>query len=127
MIERTPEPMFPRETAQLRILQILAQEPGISQRRLAERLGVSVGKTHYLLKALLEKGLIKVDNFRRSDRKLAYLYLLTPRGIETKLRLTRAYLARKEAEYKNPAPGNRGPPERTHGLASQCADRCRVD
>ncbi|HWP00117.1 MAG TPA: MarR family EPS-associated transcriptional regulator [Methylococcus sp.] len=91
--------MFPRETAQLRILQILAQEPGISQRRLAERLGVSVGKTHYLLKALLEKGLIKVDNFRRSDRKLAYLYLLTPRGIETKLRLTRAYFARKEAEY----------------------------
>lgn len=92
--------MFSRETAQLRILQILVQEPGISQRRLAERLGVSVGKTHYLLKALLEKGLIKVDNFRRSDRKLAYLYLLTPRGIETKLRLTRAYLARKGAEYE---------------------------
>ncbi|QXP94865.1 MarR family EPS-associated transcriptional regulator [Methylococcus capsulatus] len=92
--------MTPREQAQLRILKNLEDSPGISQRVLAERLGISLGKTNYLLKALLEKGLIKVGNFRRSGSKLGYLYLLTPQGIEQKLGLTRAYLARKEAEYE---------------------------
>jgi EPS-associated MarR family transcriptional regulator len=92
--------MTPREQAQLRILKNLEDSPGISQRALAERLGISLGKTNYLLKALLEKGLIKVGNFRRSGSKLGYLYLLTPQGIEQKLSLTRAYLARKEAEYE---------------------------
>ena len=92
--------MTPREQAQLQILKNLEDSPGISQRVLAERLGISLGKTNYLLKALLEKGLIKVGNFRRSGSKLGYLYLLTPQGIEQKLGLTRAYLARKEAEYE---------------------------
>ncbi|MDF9392798.1 MULTISPECIES: MarR family EPS-associated transcriptional regulator [Methylococcus] len=92
--------MTPHEQAQLRILKSLEDAPGISQRALAERLGISLGKTNYLLKALLEKGFIKADNFRRSNNKLGYLYLLTPQGIEQKLRLTRAYLARKEAEYE---------------------------
>ncbi|AAU92811.1 conserved domain protein [Methylococcus capsulatus str. Bath] len=92
--------MTPREQAQLRILKNLEDSPGISQRVLAERLGISLGKTNYLLKALLEKGLIKAGNFRRSGSKLGYLYLLTPQGIEQKLSLTRAYLARKEAEYE---------------------------
>lgn len=92
--------MTPREQAQLQILKNLEDSPGISQRVLAERLGISLGKTNYLLKALLEKGLIKAGNFRRNDSKLGYLYLLTPQGIEQKLRLTRAYLARKEAEYE---------------------------
>ncbi|MDY0038527.1 MAG: MarR family EPS-associated transcriptional regulator [Zoogloea oleivorans] len=57
-------------------------------------------KTHYLLKALLEKGLVKADNFRRSDNKLAYAYLLTPQGIAAKLELTRAFLRRKEEEHR---------------------------
>ncbi|WP_333688595.1 MarR family EPS-associated transcriptional regulator [Methylococcus capsulatus] len=92
--------MTPREQAQLRILKNLEDSPGISQRVLAERLGISLGKTNYLLKALLEKGFIKAGNFRRSGSKLGYLYLLTPQGIEQKLSLTRAYLARKEAEYE---------------------------
>jgi EPS-associated MarR family transcriptional regulator len=91
--------MTPREQAHLRILQLVADAPGISQRQLAERLGISLGKTNYLLRALLEKGLIKADNFRRSDNKLGYLYLLTPEGIKAKLSLTRSYLARKEAEF----------------------------
>lgn len=89
-----------REQAQFRILKILAESPGITQRALAGQLGVSLGKINYLLKALLEKGSIKAGNFRRNDNKLGYLYLLTPEGIEQKLSLTRAYLARKEAEYQ---------------------------
>ncbi len=91
--------MTPREQAQLKILDVVTHEPGLNQRQLAERLGISLGKTNYLLKALLETGLIKANNFRRSDNKLGYLYLLTPEGAAAKLRLTRAYLARKEAEY----------------------------
>lgn len=81
------------------ILKVVASEPRISQRELAQRLGVSLGKTNYLLKALLEKGHIKAANFRRSDNKLGYLYLLTPDGVKAKIALTRAYLIRKEAEY----------------------------
>jgi EPS-associated MarR family transcriptional regulator len=91
--------MTSQEQAQLRILNIVTTGPRLSQRQLAERLGVSLGKTNYLLKALLEKGLIKANNFRRSDNKIAYLYLLTPEGAAAKLRLTRAYLTHKEAEY----------------------------
>ncbi|MBZ0093841.1 MAG: MarR family EPS-associated transcriptional regulator [Sulfuricella sp.] len=91
--------MTTQEQAQLRILNIVTTEPRLNQRHLAERLSVSLGKTNYLLKALLEKGLIKANNFRRNDNKLAYLYLLTPEGAAAKLSLTRAYLARKEAEY----------------------------
>lgn len=91
--------MTPRDQAQLRILKLVTDEPGISQRQLAERLGISLGKTNYLIKALLEKGLIKANNFRRSDSKLGYIYVLTPEGIKTKVGLARDYLARKEAEY----------------------------
>lgn len=88
-----------QEQTQLRILNIVTTEPSLNQRQLAERLNISLGKTNYLLKALLKKGLIKTNNFRRNDNKLAYLYLLTPEGVAAKLSLTRAYLARKEAEY----------------------------
>lgn len=91
--------MNTREDAHLKVLNLLAAEPDLNQRQLAERLGVSLGKANYLLKALLEKGHLKADNFRRSDNKLAYLYLLTPEGAAAKLKLTRAYLARKETEY----------------------------
>jgi EPS-associated MarR family transcriptional regulator len=91
--------MNTREDAQLKVLNLLAAEPDLSQRQLAERLGVSLGKTNFLIKALLEKGHLKANNFRRSDNKLGYLYLLTPEGATAKLKLTRAYLIRKEAEY----------------------------
>ena len=92
--------MTPQETAHFRILRLIEENPEVSQRELARVLGVSVGKSHYLLKALLEKGLVKMDNFRRSDNKLAYAYLLTPSGITAKLSLTRAFLQYKEAEYQ---------------------------
>ena len=92
--------MSSRDEAHLRILKIVSGEPEISQRQLAARLGVSLGKTNFLIRALLEKGLIKVGNFGRADNKLVYAYLLTPKGIGAKVCLTRAYLARKEAEYE---------------------------
>lgn len=92
----------PHEPDAVRLLafRLLSEEPTLSQRELAERLGVSLGKTHYVLRALLDKGWIKMSNFRRSDNKLAYRYLLTPAGLREKAALTRRFLARKEAEYK---------------------------
>lgn len=92
--------MPPDEEAHLRILKIVSEKPDISQRQLAVRLGISLGKTNFLIKALLEKGLIKAGNFRRAEKKLEYLYLLTPKGVGEKLRLTCAFLIRKEAEYE---------------------------
>lgn len=92
--------MTPREAAHYKVLRLIEQQPEISQRELARALGVSLGKTHYLMKALLEKGLVKADNFRRSDNKLAYAYLLTPKGIAAKLELARAFLRLKEEEYR---------------------------
>ena len=92
--------MSPHEEAHLRILKIVRGEPEISQRKLAVRLGISLGKTNFLIKSLLEKGLIKAGNFQRSRNKLKYAYLLTPKGLGAKIRMTRAYLARKEAEYE---------------------------
>jgi len=92
--------VLPYEEAHLRILKIVSDEPSISQRQLAVRLGISLGKTNFLIKSLLEKGLIKASNFKRSENKLQYAYLLTPRGFIEKIRLARAYLARKEAEYE---------------------------
>jgi EPS-associated MarR family transcriptional regulator len=91
--------MNPAEQAQLRILKIIETEPEISQRQLAEVLGVSLGKTNYLIKALLNKGHIKAGNFLRAENKMKYAYLLTPEGIRAKVELTRNYLARKEQEY----------------------------
>jgi EPS-associated MarR family transcriptional regulator len=89
------------ETPQLALLRLLERQPALSQRDLSQALGLSLGKTHYLLHALLDKGLVKARNFRRSDRKLAYAYLLTPAGLREKLRLTRAFLLRKEMEFKS--------------------------
>lgn len=87
------------ERVRLAALRLLSQEPSMSQRQVSEALGMSLGKTNYLLHALLDKGWIKVQNFRRSDNKLAYAYLLTPAGMRQKLTLTRRFLARKENEF----------------------------
>jgi EPS-associated MarR family transcriptional regulator len=88
-----------RDAARLAVLRLLAERPDLSQRDLAERLGLSVGKANYIIRALIDKGFVKVRNFRRSDNKLAYTYVLTPSGFRVKLQLTRAFLARKEAEF----------------------------
>lgn len=82
-----------------RILKQLEANPAISQRELAEALGVSLGRANYCLRALIDKGHVKVDNFRRKDNKLAYAYLLTPAGIADKIKVTRRFLQRKLAEY----------------------------
>ncbi len=87
-------------SAHLELLRLLEQHPEYSQRQLAVSLGVSLGKTHYLLKALLGKGYVKAQNFQRSDRKLGYLYVLTPQGVRQRLQLTQVFLARKESEYE---------------------------
>lgn len=84
----------------LEAMRLLAERPELSQRQLSQALGLSLGKTHYVVHALLDKGLVKIKNFKRSDNKLAYAYLLTPKGLKEKLRLTRAFLARKEAEFE---------------------------
>ena len=87
------------EDLRYRLLKLLLEEPQISQRDLAKRLGISVGKTNYCLSALVEKGLVKINNFRRANNKLAYAYLLTPGGIEEKARVTVSFLQRKMLEY----------------------------
>lgn len=92
--------MTPEQAAHYRLLQLIEKQPEISQRDLAQAMGVSLGKTHYLLKALLEKGLVKANNFRRSDNKLAYAYVLTPDGIVARIELARNFLRYKEAEYE---------------------------
>lgn len=97
---RTPAPTHgDAEAARLAVLRLLQQRPDMSQRELSEALGLSLGKTHYVLHSLLDRGLVKAGNFRRSGNKLAYAYVLTPTGLREKLRLTRAFLRRKEAEF----------------------------
>ncbi len=88
------------EAARLAVLRLLEQRPEMSQRELSEALGLSLGKTHYVLHSLLDRGLVKAGNFRRSGNKLAYAYMLTPTGLREKLRLTRAFLSRKEVEFE---------------------------
>lgn len=82
------------------LLKTLEDNPGLSQRDLAKRLGVSLGKVNFCLNALIEKGCLKVNNFRNSDNKLAYAYLLTPQGVEQKTRMTVEFLQIKMREYE---------------------------
>jgi EPS-associated MarR family transcriptional regulator len=82
-----------------RLLSYLAQHPDATQRELARELGVSVGKVNYCLKALIAKGWLKIRNFQKNTNKSAYLYLLTPKGIEEKMDVTSAFLRRKLEEY----------------------------
>lgn len=83
-----------------KILKELQQDPNISQRELAKRLDISLGKANFCLKALMEKGLIKAENFKKSTNKTGYLYLLTPKGIEEKVTLTQRFLQRKLREHE---------------------------
>ncbi len=82
-----------------KILKLLDANPNMNQRQLAEELGISLGKVNYCLKALIDRGWIKANNFRRSSNKKAYAYLLTPKGIEEKARVTLRFLKRKQNEY----------------------------
>lgn len=82
------------------MLRLIDTKPEVSQREVAEALGISLGKVNYCVRALIEKGFVKAENYRKSKRKMAYLYLLTPSGITAKADLTRRFLARKVREYE---------------------------
>lgn len=88
------------EDLRFRVLKLLQDQPDLSQRELAEVLGVSNGKLHYCIRALIEKGLVKLGNFANSNHHLGYAYILTPKGMAQKARMTGRFLRRKMAEYE---------------------------
>ena len=89
-----------RDELRLRVLRALEANPELTQRQLAAELGVSLGGVNYALKALMERGFVKADNFRKSGNKVAYLYVLTPKGVAEKTSLAAAFLGRKIEEYE---------------------------
>jgi EPS-associated MarR family transcriptional regulator len=89
-----------QEDTYFRVMQILQENPDLTQRELAEKLGVSVGGLNYCLKALIDKGWVKMQNFQNSKNKFKYVYLLTPQGIAEKVALTTRFLGRKMQEYE---------------------------
>jgi EPS-associated MarR family transcriptional regulator len=89
-----------QEDTYFRVMRILQENPDFTQRELAEKLGMSVGGLNYCLKALMEKGWVKMQNFQNSKNKFKYVYLLTPQGIDEKVALTSRFVKRKLHEYK---------------------------
>jgi EPS-associated MarR family transcriptional regulator len=81
------------------LLKLLEQNPKLNQRELAKAMGLSLGKTNYCLNALIEKGLVKAANFKRSKNKMNYAYFLTPKGLDEKARVTVQFLKQKQEEY----------------------------
>ena len=90
-----------QEDTRFRVLRALQDNPRLTQRELSERLGVSLGATNFVLRALMEKGAIKIRNFRGNTRKLSYAYIITPHGLAEKASLTARFLARKQKEYES--------------------------
>ena len=89
-----------QEDTHFRVLALLEKNPDISQRELAKDLGISLGAVNYSLRALVEKGMLKAQNFSSSDKKLAYAYILTPKGLAEKSLQTARFLKRKMDEYE---------------------------
>ena len=89
-----------QEDTYFRVMRILQDNPDLTQRELAEKLGVSVGGLNYCLKALMEKGWVKMQNFAYSKNKFGYVYVLTPRGISERKALARRFFKRKMEEYE---------------------------
>ncbi len=86
-------------TEVIRLLREIEKTPEMTQRQLSSRLGISLGKVNFLIKALIDKGFIKLTNFKNANNKYAYLYVLTPHGIEERAILTYRFLKRKMKEY----------------------------
>jgi len=84
----------------LKVLRHLEAHPDVTQRELAQHLGISLGKANYCLKALIDKGWVKANNFKNSKNKAAYAYLLTPSGLEQKAKITLRFFAKKMQEYE---------------------------
>jgi EPS-associated MarR family transcriptional regulator len=89
-----------QEDTYFRVMRILQENPDLNQRELAEKLGISVGGLNYCLKALMEKGLVKMKNFAKSKNKFGYVYVLTPSGVAEKAAITHRFLQRKIDEYE---------------------------
>jgi EPS-associated MarR family transcriptional regulator len=89
-----------QEDTHFRMMRVLQENPDLTQRELAEKLGMSVGSLNYCLNALIDKGLVKMQNFSNSKNKFKYVYLLTPIGIAAKVALTTRFLSRKVEEYE---------------------------
>ncbi len=89
-----------QEDTYFRVMRLLQENPDLTQRELAQKLGVSVGGLNYCLKALMEKGLVKMQNFQQSKNRFGYIYVLTPIGIAEKAVLTNRFLKRKMEEYE---------------------------
>ena len=102
-VHQMNQPQFSplHEETHLKVLRLLEGNPRLSQREVSEALGVSLGKTNFCFKSLVDKGLIKVQSFRKSQNKLAYAYLLTPSGIAEKSALTARFLKHKMTEYEH--------------------------
>ncbi len=90
-----------QESTHFRVLRLLEEQPDLTQREIAEQLGISLGGVNYCLRALVDKGLIKIQNFQNSRNKLGYVYLLTPNGIAQKSAMTAQFLKRKLREYED--------------------------
>jgi len=84
----------------LNLLRTISENPQMTQRDLSSRLGLSLGKINFLVKAMIDKGFVKAENFKNSQNKIAYLYYLTPMGMEEKAKITYRFLKSKLAEYK---------------------------
>ena len=89
-----------QEDAKMRVLQIISNNPQMTSREIAQKVGISNGSAYYLLISLIDKGLIKLENFKKSEQKIKYSYLLTPRGIREKSFITSKFLVRKKQEYE---------------------------
>ena len=90
---------MPKSDIEYKILKIIEDDPNMTQRQIAKLVGVSLGKTNYIVRSLIDKGWLKINNFRRSDNKLGYLYLLTPQGLVNKSILAESFLRYKSEEY----------------------------
>jgi EPS-associated MarR family transcriptional regulator len=88
------------EEVTYKLFKLIEQQPDLSQRELAKEMGISLGKVNYCLKGLMEKGWLKARNFKNSNNKIAYAYVLTPSGLSAKAKLTTRFLQRKVREYK---------------------------
>ena len=86
--------------AHYQVLELIEREPELTQRQMAERLGLTLGKTHYSLKAVVRAGWVRAERFAKSDSKLGYLYVLTPEGVRQRVKLATDLLERKKAEYE---------------------------
>lgn len=100
--DKPTQPADPSEQQlALSVLRLMSERPDMTQRQLSESLGVSLGKTNFIVRAVLSRGWVKAENFRRSNNKLGYIYVLTPQGIAQRVRLTQTFIARKEHEYES--------------------------